>query len=258
MTYSHNNYGDIFADVYDEWYHDLDDIEDCTEFLIQLTAGGTVLELGVGTGRIAIPLAESGVEFGLTVVGIDSSTEMLERLEAKQRGKDFRVQTALGHMVRDMPTGPFSVVLLAYNTLFNLLSADEQGECLQKVAARLVPGGHLVVDCFVPASELPDSVASHVQRTMSNGVVLSEAIVNSAQQRVDGVFTEVLSDGGRIERPWSIKFASIAEIDAMASSAGLHLEQRWCNYARDRFTDESPRHISVYGRAVSNLLSTIG
>ena len=244
VTYSHNNYGDTFADVYDEWYLDLDNIDDCTEFLIQLAAGGTVLELGVGTGRIAIPLAERGVEFGVTVVGIDSSANMLERLEAKQRGKDFRVQTVLGHMVQEMPDGPFSVVLLTYNTLFNLLSANEQGECLQKVAARLMPGGHLVVDCFVPASELPDSIASHVQRTMLNRVVLSEAIVDVIQQRVDGVFTEVRTDDRHIERPWSIRYSSVTDIDAMASSAGLHLEQRWCNYARDRFADESARHIS--------------
>lgn len=250
MTHSDNSYGDTFADVYDEWYHDLDIIDDCTEFLIQLSAGGTVLELGVGTGRIAIPLAARGIEHGVGVVGIDSSVAMLERLEFKQRGKDFCVRAVLGHMVRDMPEGPFSVVLLAYNTLFNLLSAGEQFECLQKVAARLVPGGHLVVDCFVPASELPNSITSHVQRTIPNGVVLNEAVVNVTQQRVDGVFTEMLSNGSRVERPWSIRYSSIAEIDAMASSAGFILEQRWCDYARTSFTDESARHISVYGRAV--------
>ncbi|MHB1090268.1 MAG: hypothetical protein ACYC0U_04255, partial [Ilumatobacteraceae bacterium] len=92
---------------------------------------------------------------------------------------------------------------------------------------------------------------SHVQRTTPNSVVLSEAVVNAAQQRVDGVFTEVFKDGRRIERPWSIRYSSVADIDAMAVSAGLHLEQRWCNYARDAFTEESARHVSVYGR-VSN------
>lgn len=251
MIYSHNNYGDTFADVYDEWYHDLDIIDDCTEFLIQLAAGGMVLELGVGTGRIAIPLAERGVEFGVTVVGIDSSADMLKRLEAKQHDRDFGVHTILGHMVRDMPDGPFSVVLLAYNTLFNLLDAGEQRECMSASTTRLAPGGHVVVDCFVPAGELPHCIPSHARRTIPNGVVLSEATVDVVQQRVDGVFTEVRTDDRHIERPWSIRYSSVTDIEAMATSAGLHLEQRWSNYARDSFTGESTRHISVYGR-VSN------
>ncbi|MFA5775461.1 MAG: class I SAM-dependent methyltransferase, partial [Ilumatobacteraceae bacterium] len=111
--YSHNTYGDVFADVYDEWYHNLDVIDDCIEFLLQLAAGGSILELGVGTGRIAIPLASRGAALGVRVVGIDSSAAMLERLEAKQMGANARVEAVCGHMVRDMPDGQFSVVLLA-------------------------------------------------------------------------------------------------------------------------------------------------
>lgn len=252
MTYSHNTYGDAFADVYDEWYQDLDDIDHCTEFLVQLAERGTVLELGVGTGRIAIPLAARGAEVGVNVVGVDSSAAMLRSLEAKQGDGAARVHTVLGHMVREMPSGPFSLVLLAYNTLFNLLSADEQGECLSVATAQLAPGGHVVVDCFVPGTELPHYIAPHLQRTTPNGVVISEATVDAAQQRVDGVFTEVRNDGTRLERPWSIRYSTIADIDAMASAAGLHCEQRWCNYARDAFTNESARHISVYGRALSH------
>lgn len=251
MAYSHNTYGDAFAAVYDEWYQDLDAIDDCTKFLLQLATGGTVLELGVGTGRVAIPLAARGAAFGVNVVGIDSSVAMLERLEAKQHGNETRVNTILGHMVRDIPDGPFSVVLLAYNTLFNLLSADEQQECLRSTAARLVLGGHVVVDCFVPANELPHDIASHVLRITPNSVVMSKATVDAAQQRVDGVFTEERNDGRRIERPWSIRFSSITEIDAMATSAGLNLEQRWCDYVCSEFTDESARHISVYGHATN-------
>jgi SAM-dependent methyltransferase len=248
VTYTHNTYGDDFADVYDEWYHDLDVIDDCIEFLLQLATGGTVLELGVGTGRIAIPLATQGAALGVSVIGIDSSVAMLERLETKQC-HGARVNAVLGHMVQDMPDGPFSVVLLAYNTLFNLLSADEQLECLCSVATRLAPGGHLVVDCFVPASELPNFIAPHVHRVTPTGVVISEAVVIADQQRVDGVFTEVFSDGRRVEHPWSIRYSSVADIDAMATAAELKCEQRWCNYGRDNFTYESARHISVYGRA---------
>jgi hypothetical protein len=81
---------------------------------------------------------------------------------------------------------------------------------------------------------------------------MSEAAVIADQQRVDGVFTEVHNDGRRIERPWSIRYSSVAEIDAMAMLAGLKCEQRWCNYGRDNFTDESARHVSVYGRPPGN------
>lgn len=247
MTYSHNTYGDDFADVYDEWYHDLDVIDDCVEFLLQLAPAGSILELGVGTGRIAIPLASRGAALGVSVTGVDSSAAMLSQLETKQH-QSARVQVVLGHMVSDMPTGSFSVVLLTYNTLFNLLSADEQLECLSVVATRLAPGGHLVVDCFVPASELPHFVAPHVHRVIPNGVVISEAVVFADQQRVDGVYTEVFNDGRRVEHPWQIRYASVTEIDAMATLAGLNCEQRWCDYGRNNFTDESIRHVSVYGR----------
>ena len=244
-------YGDAFADVYDEWYHDLDVIDDCIELLLQLAAGGSVLELGVGTGRIAIPLASRGAAFGVRVVGIDSSAAMLERLEAKQLGAETRVEAVCGHMVRDMPNGQFSVVLLAYNTLFNLLSAEEQLECLSRARDRLAPGGHVVVDCFVPAVELPDHIAPYAHRTLANGFVTSEATVSAQEQLVNGKFVEELNDGSRIEHPWSIRYSSVGEIDAMALQAGLINEQRWSSYAHEIFNDESVRHISVYGR-VSN------
>jgi SAM-dependent methyltransferase len=245
--YTNNTYGDAFADVYDEWYHDIDVIDDCVEFLLQLAAGGDVLELGVGTGRVAIPLAARGAEFGVLVTGIDSSKAMLKRLESKQ-SHGALVHAVEGHMVRDMPDGQFGVVLLAYNTLFNLLSAEEQRECLRESESRLAPGGHVVVDCFVPTNELPNVVAPHVLRTTAHGVVTSEATVMDDGQRVDGVLTEVFDDGRRIAHPWSIRYASVAQIDEMALSAGLKCEQRWSSYARDNFTDESSRHISVYGR----------
>lgn len=252
MKYSHNTYGDAFANVYDEWYNDLDLIDDCIEFLLQLAAGGSVLELGVGTGRIAIPLAIRGAAFGLNVVGIDSSAAMLDRLEAKQLGVDALVETVRGHMVRDMPSGQFSVVLLAYNTLFNLLSAAEQLECLCRATMRLAPGGHVVVDSFVPAVELPDYIAPHAHRILANGVVTSEATVNEQEQLVDGTFIEELNDGTRIEHPWSIRYSSVDEIDSMALQAGLVCEQRWSSYAREIFDDESARHVSVYGRVANH------
>ncbi len=248
MIYSHNEYGDIFADVYDDWYHDLDDIDACVSALIELAERGTVLELGVGTGRIAVPLAIRGADAGIDVVGIDSSPLMLEQLLAKAP-PSAPIWAVLGHMVRDMPSGPFALILIAYNTLFNLLSAGEQRECLGAAAMRLAPGGHIVVDCFVPNNELPNYIEPFQQRTTPEGVVLSEATVDTAQQRIDGVFTEVRNDGSKTTRNWQVRYSGIEEIDAMADAAGLKCEQRWSDYEQHPFTKSSSRHISVYGRA---------
>ena len=94
MEYSHNQYGDVFADIYDDWYHDLDNIADVVEFVLQLAESSAVLELGVGTGRLAIPIAQAGAARGVQVVGIDSSQAMLDELRAKPDGP--LVETFLG------------------------------------------------------------------------------------------------------------------------------------------------------------------
>ena len=248
MIYSHNEYGDVFADVYDDWYHDLDDIDVCVSALIELAESGTVLELGVGTGRIAVPLAIRGVEFGIDVVGIDSSPLMLEQLLAKAP-PNAPLWAVLGHMVRDMPSGPFALILIAYNTLFNLLGAGEQRESLAAAAMRLVPGGQIVVDCFVPNNELPNFIEPFQQRTSPESVVLSEATIDTDRQRIDGVLTEVRNDGSKTTRNWQVRYSSIDEIDAMAAAAGLKCEQRWSDYEQQPFTESSSRHISVYGCA---------
>lgn len=248
MTYSDNKYGDIFADVYDDWYHDLDDIESCIAMLLQLAEFGTVLELGVGTGRIAIPLAVSGASLSVDVVGIDSSPLMLEKLLAKAPS-DAPIWAVLGHMVRDMPDGPFALILIAYNTLFNLLTADEQQECLSKAADRLAPGGHIVIDCFVPQNELPAHIEPFKQRSTPDGVVISEATIDTANQQIVGALTEVRNDGSKVTRSWQVRYCGVEEIDEMAKSAGLRCEQRWSDYAYKPFSELSSRHISVYGCA---------
>jgi SAM-dependent methyltransferase len=245
VEYSHNQYGDVFADVYDEWYDNLDPVHEVVNFVAQLATTTSVLELGVGTGRLAIPLAVRGIP----VVGIDSSAAMLDVLRKKPYGD--QVETYLGHMVSEMPSGPFGVVLIAYNTLFNLLFEHEQRECLVQSARRLAPGGHVIVDCFVPNDSLPDHVAPYPVRTSRSAVVTSEATVDQDAQLMHGSFNEV--DGIGTHRPWSVRFATIAQIDDMATHANLVLEQRWSTYSCEAFTSESQRHISVYGMASQHL-----
>ena len=245
MEYSHNQYGDVFADIYDDWYHDLDNIADVVEFVLQLAESSAVLELGVGTGRLAIPIAQAGAARGVQVVGIDSSQAMLDELRAKPDGE--LVETHLGHMVRDMPNGPFGVVLIAYNTLFNLLTEHEQQECLQRSAQCLTPGGHIIVDCFVPDETLSDQLDDETHRSTSTGEILSRWQVNRESQVISGVFTQVSSDAPDISRPYSVRYATVAQVDFMAHEAGLVVEQRWSSYAHDVFTDSSVRQITVYG-----------
>ena len=249
MEYSHNQYGDVFADIYDGWYHDLDNITDVVEFVLHLAENSAVLELGVGTGRLAIPIAQAGATHGVSVVGIDSSQAMLDELQAKLNGA--LVDAHLGHMVRDMPSGPFGVVLIAYNTLFNLLTELEQRECLQRSAQCLTPGGHIVVDCFVPDDSLPDQLADTTHRNTSTGEILSRWQVDRESQVISGVFTQVSGNSPDISRPYSVRYATVAQVDEMAHAAGLVVEQRWSSYARDLFTDSSVRQITVYGIAPS-------
>ena len=241
MEYSNNQYGEVFADIYDDWYHDLDPVFDVVEFVRQFAEHTSVLELGVGTGRLAIPLAQSG----LRVVGIDSSPAMLAALSAKPDG--HLVEALLGHMVADMPDEQFGVVLLAYNTLFNLLTEPEQLECLVQAAKRLLPGAHVIVDCFVPSDHLPKTVAPHVVRTVGATSVFSEATIDEANQMMRGSFSESVGNGPA--RTWVVRYTTVEQIDAMANRAGLQVAQRWSSYAREPFSDNSVRHITVYGKA---------
>ena len=249
MEYSENPYGDNFADIYDEWYRDLDNIDEVVALVLLLAENGSVYELGIGTGRLALPIALAGEGSGVRVSGIDSSQAMLDQLAAKPRAELIDAQ--LGHMVRDMAQGPFSVVLLAYNTLFNLLSAQEQQECIIRCAKSLSTGGHIIVDCFVPSADMPEHSGPTPHRSSSRGYITSEVHVDKAQQLIDGVFIEVVGEKA-VRREWKVRFAAPHEIDEMASRAGLQLEQRWETYSKDPFNEHSRRQISVYGKALIN------
>ena len=126
--YEPPSYGEAMADVYDEWYADLTDVGATVAAIARLAAGGRVLELGIGTGRLAIPLAEAGLD----VSGIDVSPAMVARLRAKPGGD--RVAVVVGDMARaeDLPPGPFAVVFVAFNTFFGLITAEDQARVLRR------------------------------------------------------------------------------------------------------------------------------
>lgn len=240
--YDARSYGDAFADVYDDWYPGVSDIAATVELMTELAGrSGSVLELGVGTGRLAVPIAEAGLQ----VTGVDASAAMLERLRSSDR--EGAVHTVEGDMVADLPPGPFDVVLVAYNTLFNLTDDGEQQACFDAVADRLPVGGHFVVEAFVPDEPFRDGDDVSVRSQSVDQVVLSVSVYDANRQAAEGHFVELSERGGVRLRPWSIRYATIPQLDAMAANAGLVLADRWADVSRARFTGEE-RHVSVYRR----------
>jgi SAM-dependent methyltransferase len=238
--YTESSYGDAFADVYDEWYHGVSDIEATVAALVELAGEGPVLELGVGTGRLALPLAGRGLE----VHGIDSSAAMLARLAHKNTSAT--VSATLGDMVDDLPSGPFSLAFVAYNTLFNLTEQQRQADCFREVAARLMPGGRFVIEAFVPDEPPRQGSDVSVRSLTATAVVLSVALHRPELQVAEGQFVEISEAGGVRLRPWSIRYSAPRELDDMARDAGFVLEHRWESFGDRQFHSDSPRHVSVY------------
>ena len=241
--YDDHTYGDAFADVYDDWYGEVSDVDATVALVRRLAPSGAVLELGVGTGRLAIPLARAGLE----VHGVDSSAVMIERLRAKPHADS--VHCVVGDMVDDAPAGPFAVVLVAYNTFFNLPTAQRQREAMASIARRLDTGGHLVIEAFVPDDPAPSGSTVSLRSMTANRVVLSVSIDDPTEQRAEGHLIELTEHHGVRLRPWSIRWARPEELDAMADEAGLVLVERWGDVAGSAFDTESPRHVSVYRRS---------
>lgn len=242
--YDASSYGEGFADVYDDWYQGISDVEVTVVELLDLAGGGPVLELGVGTGRLAVPLAEAGLASGLTVVGLDASEAMLARLAWRDPGN--LVTTIHGDMRHDLPDGPFGLVFAAYNTLFNLTDEDAQARCFVDVAERLRPRGRFVVEAFVPDDPPRRGDSVTVRSIAADRVVLSISVADPDHQSAAGQFVELTEAGGVRLRPWSIRYSTPAQLDDYARAAGFTLEQRWESFGRTPFDDESARHVSVY------------
>lgn len=240
--YDDRTYGDAFAEVYDDWYGDVSDVDATVAMVMRLAAGGPVLELGVGTGRLAIPLALGGLE----VHGVDTSEAMLLQLRAKPGGDGVRCVT--GDMIDDAPRGPFAVVLVAYNTFFNLPTAERQREAMVQIATRLATGGHVVIEAFVPDDPAPQGSQVSLRSMTADRVVLSVSVDDPAHQRAEGHLIELTEGRGVRLRPWSIRWARPQELDEMAAAAGLTLVERWGDVTGAPFADDSTRHVSVYRR----------
>ncbi len=236
-------YGRAFADVYDAWYSDISDVAATVEAIARFADLGRVLELGVGTGRIAIPLAQAGVD----VVGIDASAEMLMVLRAKPGSE--RVHAIRSDMSSPAVKGPFTVAFVAFNTFFNITTEPDQHRCLLNVANALDPGGRFVVEAFVPSPE-----PSGPQRGVSSrpdgagGSVYTTTLRDPETQTVDAISVHTTAAGESVERPWTIRYLHPEQMDQMAAGAGLVLEHRWASFAGEAYDPLGDRHVSVYRR----------
>jgi hypothetical protein len=208
------------------------------ELLAELAGDGAALEFAIGTGRIALPLAERGVP----VKGIDNSEAMLARLRAKPGAE--RIDAQAGDMASTRVEGEFSLVYLVFNTIFNLVTQDGQVACFESAAAHLPTGGRFVVEARVPELQrLPLGQTVLPWRADPDG--MSYYVYDVVRQGLSGRHYNFVD--GRVEsNPIEMRYAWPAELDLMARLAGMRLEHRWAGWGREPFTALSPSHVSVY------------
>ena len=212
------------------------------DFLAPLADGGPVLELAVGTGRVALPLAARG----LTVEGVEASPEMVAHLRAKPGGADLPV--TIGDMADVPVAGPYRLVFLVFNTLFNLVSEERQADCFRNVARVLAPGGAFVIETFVPdpADFDRDEQVQVREVTEDSATIRLHRYDRAAQTFVRQTVT--FDASGVHLKPFAMRYAWPEQVDELAERAGLRLTERYADWDRSPFDADSRSHISVYRR----------
>jgi SAM-dependent methyltransferase len=213
-------------------------IDPTVDFLTDLAGDGPALEFAVGTGRIALPLAQRGVP----VHGIDMSKAMVARMRSKPGGEDIGV--TIGDFSMTTVEGPFTLVYLVFNTISNLTTQAAQVACFRNAAAHLQPGGCFVIEVGVPGLRLlPPGETIHAFTVTENRWGFDEYDI--ANQRMTSHHFEIVD--GRAERfAVPFRYAFPAEYDLMAELAGMRLRERWAGWDREPFTSESRSHVSVW------------
>ncbi len=234
------HFGSYWADSYDS-PGGLPDPVPAVEFLAGLAGEGPVLELASGTGRVTVPLAARGIP----VEGVEGSAAMAAKMREKPGGDAIPV--AVGDMA-DVPApgGPYTVVFLVFNTLFNLVRAERQADCFRNVAQVLKPGGTFVIETFVP---------NEADIDRDEQVQMRDVTEDSATIRVHKYDREaqtflrqtITFDGAGVHlHPFAMRYLWPEQIDEMAAAAGFHLAERHADWHRTPFGADSPSHISVY------------
>lgn len=234
-----STFGELNADEYDE-LHDPGTTEETVRLISGIAGRGRILELAIGTGRIALPLAAMGHD----VSGIEGSPDMVAKLREKPGGEALRVE--IGDFADVGMEGPFDHVFLVFNTLFNLQSQEDQIRCFANVADRLSEGGTFLVETFVPdLSGFSDGQRVQTKRLDRSSVWIEAALHDPVRQLFEFQRIRITPDGTKLV-PLPMRYAWPAEIDLMARLAGLALVERWGGWERQPFDGSSRMHVSVY------------
>jgi SAM-dependent methyltransferase len=241
---SENHFGEAVASRYDEDTEDLstsEALDPVVDFLAELAGDGAALELGIGTGRVAVPLARRGVR----VHGIDLSEEMVERLRAKPGAAEIGV--TIGDFATTRVDRRFRVAYLVFNTIMNLTTQDEQVACFRNVAAHLEPSGAFVLEVQVPDLQRLPFGETFRPFDVSAGHLGFDEYEIVGQGLVSHHFTRRGDGWERVAMPF--RYVWPAELDLMAQLAGLRLSGRWAGWQREPFTATSESHVSVWTSA---------
>jgi SAM-dependent methyltransferase len=241
-------FGERVAERYDESLGEMADpavVEPTVDFLAALAGEGAALELGIGTGRIALPLATRGVR----LYGIDLSQAMVAKLREKPGAEAIGV--TIGDFATTKVEGTFSLAYLVFNTIMNLTTQNEQVACFENVAAHLEPGGCFVIEVMVPALRLlPPGETIHVFSFRGPTQFGFDEYDVASQRLVSHHYGE--RDGSLRRSSTPFRYAWPAELDLMARIAGMKLRERWSGWNREPFTNDSTKHVSVWETTASS------
>jgi len=238
MSADDRTYNEACAEVYDQWFGTYE--EAAIDLLAELAGSGRTLELGIGSGLLALPLAARGIDLH----GIDLSPAMVAKLRAKPGGEAIPV--TMGSFADVAVEGEFSLIFVAFNTFFALQTQDEQVRCFQNVAAHLAAGGAFVLEAFVPQSA-NFTGGMKVTAVTDERIGLKVSEHDPVRQRLKSQHVVIRNQEIRLY-PVEVRYAWPAELDLMARIAGLRLRHRWSNWNRAEIGPNSERHISVYER----------
>lgn len=244
-------YGDSIAEFYDEHHEGVDLGLDATlEVLMDLGGAGPSLELGIGTGRVALPLAERGMK----VEGIDASTKMLDQLRSKPGSEGIAIRQG---NFRDVTGGPYRLIFSVFNTLNFLLTQDDQLQCFCSVAENLEEGGFFVIETSVPnprrfsagSAQFVEGQYVEAQFIEEKSVVLDTMKIDPHKQLLTAAEV-VLSEEGVKVYPVQMRYAWPSELDLMARVAGMRLCDRWAGWRKERLTFSSATFVSVFQKSL--------
>lgn len=237
--YGPTTFGTLNADVYDA-EQDPGTTDAAVAFISNLAPKGRLLELAIGSGRLALPLARTG----LHVEGIEASQEMVDLMRAKPGGEDIPV--LIDDMANVAVSGPFDYVLLAFNTVFNLPTQAEQVRLFQNTAKALMPGGAFMVEAFVPNLSAFSNHQKVATKALDMHSLLLEAVQHDPVAQTFHFQRIKFTEAGMKMTPFPMRYAYPPELDLMAQLAGLRLRERWGGWAQEPFNQDSPMHVSVY------------